>query len=66
MTESPRIKGGYVKLTSDQLIYIMEIAAKNGDAYSMKPLELFSAMCARIREEIADGEADDEGTEKNS
>ncbi len=54
-----------MKLTPDQLIYILEIAAKNADAYSMKPIELFSAMKNRIEEEIADGEAHDEGTEKD-
>lgn len=54
-----------MKLTPDQLIYIMEIAAKNADAYSMKPIELFSAMKNRIEEEIADDEAHDEGTKKD-
>ena len=53
-----------MKLSSDQLIYIMEIAAKNGDAYGMKPIELFSAMKNRIEEEISNGETDDQGTEK--
>ena len=48
--------------TPDQLIYIMEIAVKNADAYSMKPIELFSAMKNRIQEEIDDGEADKQGT----
>ena len=41
-----------MKLSPDQLIYIMEIAAKNADAYGMKPIELFSAMKNRIEEEI--------------
>lgn len=54
-----------MKLTPDQLIYILEIATKNADAYSMRPIELFSAMKNRIEEEIADGEAHDEGTEKD-
>ncbi len=54
-----------MKLSSDQLIYIIEIAAKNADAYGMKPIELFSAMKNRIEEEISDGEADDKGTKKN-
>lgn len=52
-----------MKLTADQLIYVMEIAAKNADAYSMKPIELFSAMKDRIQEEINDGEADNEAAE---
>lgn len=46
-----------MRLTSDQLIYIMELAAKNADAYGMKPIELFSAMKNRIEEELADDEA---------
>jgi hypothetical protein len=54
-----------MKLTPDQLIYVMEIAAKSADAYSMKPIELFSAMKNRIEEELTDGEVVDEGTKKS-
>ena len=55
-----------MKLTADQLIYVMEIAAKNADSYGMRPIELFSAMKNRIEEELTDGEVDDEGKEANS
>ncbi|MGC9196330.1 MAG: hypothetical protein ACP5IL_12885 [Syntrophobacteraceae bacterium] len=55
-----------MKLSTDQIIYIMEIAAKNADAYSMRPLELFSAMYNRIEEIISDGQINDEGQEGGS
>jgi hypothetical protein len=54
-----------MRLTPDQIIYLMEIAAKNADAYSMTPLQLFSAMHNRIEEIVSDGEANDKGTEGN-
>ena len=50
-----------MKLTADQLIYIMEIAAKNADGYQMKPLQLYNAMKETIQGDIDDGQVDDEG-----
>jgi hypothetical protein len=60
-----RDEGKNMRLTPDQIIYLMEIAAKNADAYSMTPLQLFSAMHNRIEEIVSDGEANDKGTEGN-
>ncbi|MDR3569458.1 MAG: hypothetical protein P4L43_15655 [Syntrophobacteraceae bacterium] len=53
-----------MKLTPDQLIYIMEIAVKNADAYSMRPIELFSSMKNRIEEEISDVQTARQGTQR--
>jgi hypothetical protein len=55
-----------MKPTADQLIYVMEIAAKNADAHGLKPLEFFTLMYNRIEGILEDGETDDEGEEKSA